>query len=135
MKRSMSNEHKAALARGRAEGKAVREYLEALRAISPKRGPKRTAHTVQAQLDRIEQELPHAAVVDELLLLQQRRDLQAELEVMNQRVDINALEDAFVKVAASYSEAKGIDYATWREVGVKPAVLKAAGVTRAESEK
>jgi hypothetical protein len=36
-----------------------------------------------------------------------------------------------VKVAKSYSQRQGISYATWREVGVEAAVLKAAGVSRA----
>ena len=41
-KKPMSDQHKAALAKGRAEGKIVREYLEGLRATKPKRGRKRT---------------------------------------------------------------------------------------------
>src|SRR5689334_9539098 len=39
--RAMSDEHKAALAEGRAQGRAVRLYLEALEANKPKRGRKR----------------------------------------------------------------------------------------------
>jgi hypothetical protein len=41
-KRAMSKQHKAALAVGRAEGLAVRRYLDALEAHKPKRGRKRT---------------------------------------------------------------------------------------------
>ena len=41
-KRTMSAEHKAALAEGREQGRAVREYLEALEAHKPRRGRKRT---------------------------------------------------------------------------------------------
>jgi hypothetical protein len=41
------------------------------------------------------------------------------------------LESAFVKSARSYSERKGISYAAWRQVGVEPAVLKKAGISRA----
>ena len=50
----MSAEHKAALAQGRSEGKAVRDYLDALRANKPKRGRKRTARFDQeaARRDR-----------------------------------------------------------------------------------
>jgi len=36
-----------------------------------------------------------------------------------------------VEVAKSYSSRKGISYAAWREVGVEPAVLKKAGISRA----
>ena len=44
--------------------------------------------------------------------------------------DHAALEDAFVKVARSYSERQGISYTTWREIGVDAAVLSKAGITR-----
>ena len=50
----MTDEHKAALERGRQEGRAVRDYLEALRASKPKRGRKRTPDSINARLDKIE---------------------------------------------------------------------------------
>ena len=126
----MSKEHKEALARGRAEGKIVREYLEALRASKPKRGRKRTTETIKRQLAEIEAQSPEASAVDELLLIQKRRDLEAELESMAKSVDLAALEDKFVEVARSYSDSKKISYASWRDVGVEPRVLKKAGITR-----
>jgi uncharacterized protein YicC (UPF0701 family) len=126
----MTDEHKAALAKGRAEGRVVRAYLEALRANKPKRGRKRTPDSVKARLETIEEELTNAAPVDELLLVQERRDLEAELEAMQQKVDLSGLEDEFVQVAKSYSDSKQLSYAAWREVGVPPAVLKRAGISR-----
>ena len=42
----MSEAHKAALAKGRMEGRVVRDYLEGLRATKPKRGRKRTPDTI-----------------------------------------------------------------------------------------
>ena len=45
----MSDEHKAALAEGRAQGRAVRAYLEALEANKPRRGRKRTVATARAR--------------------------------------------------------------------------------------
>ena len=128
----MSEEHKAALAKGRAEGKAVRDYLEGLRATKPKRGRKRTSETVRSRLEAIELELPDADPMDELLLIQERRDLEAELESMSQTIDIQALEDRFVEVAKSYSQSKKISYASWRDVGVSAATLKRAGIGRAD---
>lgn len=128
----MSDEHKAALAKGRAEGKAVREYLEGLRKTKPKRGRKRTPETVRNRLEAIESELPDADPMDELLLVQERRDLEAELESMSQTIDIEALEDRFVEVAKSYSESKKISYASWRDVGVSAATLKRAGIGRGD---
>jgi hypothetical protein len=130
-KAPMSEEHKAALAKGREEGKVVRDYLEGLRATKPKRGRKRTPETVNNRLAAIEEELSRATPVEELLLVQERRDLQAELERMSDTVDMTSLEEAFVKVAKSYSDSKKISYASWREVGVDAKVLKAAGISRA----
>lgn len=126
----MSDDHKAAMEQGRAEGRAVREYLEALRSSKPKRGRKRTPESIAARLQKIEQELGGASAVDELKLVQERRDLEAELEAMETTVDISALEDAFVGVAQQYGERKGISYASWREVGVPAATLKKAGIGR-----
>ena len=78
--RPMTDEHKAALAEGREQGRIVRRYLEAL-------------------ANR------HGAEID-------------------------ALEAAFIAVAGPYSARKGLTYAAWRAVGVKPQVLRAAGITR-----
>ena len=70
--------------------------------------------------------------VGKLQLIQRRIDLEAELERLSgASIDIESLEQAFVEVAASYSQAKGISYAAWREIGVDPAVLKKAGIGRA----
>ncbi|MFM8268015.1 MAG: hypothetical protein ACKOA2_08345 [Ilumatobacteraceae bacterium] len=129
-KKAMSAAHKAALAAGRAEGKAVRDYLEALRANKPRRGRKRTADTVRNQLASLEVEIADADPVRELQLVQRRMDLEAELASMSSGVDISALEAAFVKVARSYGERNGISYAAWRSVGVEPSVLKTAGIGR-----
>ena len=126
----MSEEHKAALAKGRAEGRIVRDYLEGLRATKPKRGRKRTPETVKSRLEAIDNELASASPVEELMLVQERRDLEAELEQMSNTVDMDALEDAFVSVAKSYSESKKISYASWRDVGVEARVLKRAGISR-----
>jgi hypothetical protein len=129
-KAPMSEEHKAALAKGRAEGRIVRDYLEGLRATKPKRGRKRTPETVKSRLEAIDNELESASPVEELMLVQERRDLEAELEQMSNTVDMDALEDAFVGVAKSYSESKKISYASWRDVGVEARVLKRAGIGR-----
>ncbi len=126
----MSDEHKAALAKGRAEGRIVRAYLEGLRATKPKRGRKRTAESIQNRLDAIESELATASPLDELLLIQERRDLQDELAAKSDTIDMEALESEFVDVAASYSESKKISYNSWRDVGVDRKVLQRAGITR-----
>lgn len=126
----MTDEHKAALEQGRAEGKAVKEYLEALRNNKPKRGRKRTPESIKKRLAAIEAELSDASAVTELQLVQERRDLNEELDSMGDTTDLTELEHAFVKVAKSYSDRKGISYASWRDVGVTPATLKRAGISR-----
>ncbi len=128
----MSDAHKAALAKGRMEGRVVRDYLEGLRATKPKRGRKRTPETIRKRLDAIDVELGSASPLDELLLVQERRDLEAELAAKSDAIDMDALEAEFVKVAKSYSESKSISYASWRDVGVPASTLKQAGITRAD---
>jgi hypothetical protein len=129
--KEMTDEHKAALERGRAEGRIVRDYLEGLRSSKPKRGRKRTADSINLRLATIDEALTDASALEELQLVQERRDLNAELENMGSGIDITELEDAFVVVAKSYGERKGISYASWRDVGVSAATLKRAGITRA----
>ncbi len=126
----MTDEHKAALAQGRSEGRAVKAYLEALAANKPKRGRKRTTDTITKRLSTIEKELEEASPLAQLQLVQERMDLQSELESMNDVVDLSGLEEDFVAVAKSYGERKGISYAAWRKVGVEPATLKKAGISR-----
>jgi len=126
----MSDEHKAALAEGRNQGRSVRRYLEALDAHKPKRGRKRTRESMQKRLDRIDAELAAADPLKRLRLIQERLDLKAELEATDEKVDLTGLEAEFIGAAAAYSARKGISYAAWRELGVEPAVLKRAGVSR-----
>jgi len=130
VKRSMSDDHKASLAQGRTEGRAVRDYLEALATHAPKRGRRRTVESVDRRLAAVEDELLTADAVTRLKLIQERRDLQAERETLSSPVDLAGLEDAFVEIAASYSARHGISYQSWREVGVAAAVLGRAGINR-----
>ena len=127
----MTAEHKKALAEGRAEGRAVKAYLDALEQQRPRRGRKRTPDSIKKRLAAIEKELADATSLARLQLVQERRDLETELEGMDTTVDLTKLEAEFVKVAKAYSARKGIEYASWRELGVAADVLKKAGVTRA----
>lgn len=126
----MSAAHKSALSEGRAQGRAVRSYLEALEANKPKRGRKRTGESVQKRIDAIDAKLDSADALQRLLLTQERENLVAEMNTMGTGVDISELEAAFVEVAAEYGAKKGISYGTWRAAGVAPATLKAAGIGR-----
>jgi hypothetical protein len=126
----LSDEHKAALARGRVEGRVVREYLEALRSTKSGPGRKRTAETVARRLEMVEVELRTADPVHELKLVQERLDLRLEQKAFATKVDMGAVERSFIGVAKDYSDRNGVSYAAWRAVGVDAAVLKAAGISR-----
>ena len=129
-KRSMTAQHKAALAEGRAEGRAVKAYLEALDKNRPKRGRKRTPDSIKKRLTAIEAELDDASPIQRLQLIQERMDLGKELAMLDTKVDLSALESAFVKTGGAYAQRKGISYAAWRELGVPADVLKRANITR-----
>jgi hypothetical protein len=126
----LSEDHKAALAEGRSQGRAVRRYLEALEAHKPRRGRKRTADSMRKRLEKIEEELLDADPLKRLQLVQERIDLQEELAATENKVDLDALEKDFIGSARSYSDRKGISYAAWRELGVSASTLRRAGVAR-----
>ncbi|MBI2708263.1 MAG: hypothetical protein HYX34_01005 [Actinobacteria bacterium] len=105
-------------------------YLAALDAHKPKRGRKRTAESIKARLDRIEDQLKQADPLNAVHLRQERTDLRNELASQQAKLDLSDLEDEFVRAAKGYSERKGISYGTWRESGVPAAVLKRAGIGR-----
>ena len=128
--RTMSPQHKAALAEGRNEGRAVKNYLEALQQNRPRRGRRRTPESIAKRLAAIDTSYAEGSALQQLQLVQERMDLQKELEAMGTKVDLTALEGAFVKTAAKYAERKGISYAAWRELGVQADVLKKAGISR-----
>ena len=128
----MSDSHKAALAEGREQGRAVRRYLEALEAHKPKRGRKRTQESIEKRLAAIEDQLADADPLTRLHLVQERMNLQNELAAGDNSVDLASLEEGFVESAAPYGQRKGITYAAWREAGVDPGVLRRAGIRRGE---
>lgn len=127
---TMSDSHKAALAEGRTQGRAVRAYLEALDAHKPKRGRKRTPESMQRQLDAVNDKIATADPLSRLQLIQSRIDLEAALASSEETVDLTELEAGFVAAAAGYAERKGLSYAAFRELGVPAATLKAAGISR-----
>jgi hypothetical protein len=129
--KQLTSEHKEAMAAGRAEGRAVKAYLDALAEHRPRRGRQRTAETIRRRLETITAELGAATSLQRLQLLQERRDLEAELEKKaGPAADLADLEAGFVKVGKAYAERKGITYATWREMGVASETLARAGITR-----
>jgi hypothetical protein len=127
---TMTDAHKAALAVGREQGRAVRAYLEALEAHKPKRGRRRTVDKIESRIDDINALLPTVDPVKRVHLVQERLDLTRELNAASSSDDLAALEAGFIRVALSYSASKGISYVAWREIGVPAAVLARAGLPR-----
>jgi hypothetical protein len=129
-RKKMSDEHKAALAKGREQGRAVRDYLAALEQ-ERKPGRKVDRGTVENRISEVQQRIddePDPAKRVELI--QRRLDLEEQLVAMQDELDLDALEQGFVDAAAEYSERKGISYTAWREAGVPAAALKQAGIRR-----
>ncbi|MEY2405599.1 MAG: hypothetical protein QOH64_2562 [Acidimicrobiaceae bacterium] len=126
----MSDQHKAALAEGRSQGRAVRNYLEALEATKPKRGRKRTPDSIKKRLEAIDAALADADKLTELKLRQERVNLERELEAGSVAIDLTSLERDFAAVASKYGQRQGITYQVWRDTGVPAAVLKKAGISR-----
>lgn len=128
----MSAEHKAALAQGRREGRAVKGYLEGLGNRRP--GRPVTPERLRDKIAGLEARIADAAdPLKALELRQERIDAQDALVRAEASEDFATLEAAFVEHAASYSERKGISYAAWREAGVPAEVLRRSGISRARS--
>lgn len=127
---TMTDAHKKALAAGREQSRIVREYLEVLDEVKPRRGRRRTPESIRKRLDAIERSLADAPVIQRLQMLQERRDLESELDDLEEPIDVDAYEKDFARVAKAYSNAKGISYSTWREMGVPADVLRRAGIER-----
>jgi ribonuclease PH len=110
----------------RAETKAVAAYLTALRA--PK-VPARSRDALRKRRAQIEQWIAEAtSPIREVELIQQRLDIDAQLAQIDQAARLPELEEAFVKVAASWAKRSGISAAALREVGVPASVLRRAGL-------
>ncbi len=129
-KSSLSTEHKDALATGRRQGHAVRRYLVALEQNKPRRGRQVSTESLKQRLDAVEARIADADPLQKVHLIQERRNLETRLagQGADTEDDLPALEEGFILVAAEYGERKGIDYATWREVGVSAEVLQKAGI-------
>lgn len=132
-KRTMSDDHKAAIAAGRSEGAAVRRYLEALKR---KRRPGRRYSKAQLQerLDELQTKVDtEENPLVEVELRQKARDLESRIAHSDQEVDDTELETAFVEVAKDFSRRKNISYSVWRDMGVPASVLKEAGIPQERS--
>src|SRR5689334_20628763 len=93
----MSDAHKAALAKGREQGRGVRAYLTALDENRPKRGRRRTPESIKQRIGAIDADLASVDPLKRVQLIQERLDLTSELEAPKAE-DLGKLEAGFVKV-------------------------------------
>ena len=117
----------------KSEVAAIRDYLKALEQNAPQPGRRRrTPENLRRQLAALAPKLEGASITKRLGLIQQRIDLEADLEALSRAasVDLSALEAGFATHAAAYSGRRGISHAAWREIGVSSATLKSAGIRR-----
>ena len=129
-KSGMSAEHKAALAKGRAQSKAVRDYLRMLEQDG-RRSSNMSADQLNAKIHELQTRIDETEdPARRVELIQRRIDLEEHLGSVEEAPDPDALEKNFIDAAKEYSERKGISYPAWRELGVPAATLKAAGVPR-----
>lgn len=126
--RTLSDEHKAQLEIGRAEGKAVRSYLNALAEAPRPRGRRRTPESIEKEFAEITSALRSATGFERLQLLQRRTELESSKKAFGAPTDLVPLEREFVKVAKGYSQRRGITYSVWREAGVSSEVLARASI-------
>lgn len=130
MAKAMSDDHKEALARGRQQGKAVRDYLAALE-TERKPGRKVDRGEIERRIADVQQAIDaEADPAKRVTLIQKRIDLEERLISYEDEPDLEALEAEFIEAAADYSERKGISYTAWREAGVPARTLKSAGIRR-----
>lgn len=124
---AMSEEHKAALAQGRKEARAIKAYLKVLDAKKP--GRPVTRESLESRLAAVNGKIDSSDdSLKRLDLIQSKLNIEDALSDLEDVVNMEALEAGFAENAGNYSERKGISYSAWREYGVPAATLQGAGI-------
>ncbi|MBW3578977.1 MAG: hypothetical protein KY462_14805 [Actinobacteria bacterium] len=127
----LSEEHKQALAKGRRQAKAVRDYLEALDSTRRRPGRPVDRRSLEKKIQRVQAQIDEETnAAKRVELIQRRLDAERQLAELEEQPDVEALEEGFKQAAGEYSQRKGITYSAWREAGVPASVLREAGVPR-----
>jgi hypothetical protein len=122
------------VADGRAMSATVNNYLIAI-ATPRKRGQKVTMATLERRLAEARSRVNIVTGVEKVVAAQAVRDLLKKLSQPKAAngIDAVSLEAAFVKIAKTFSENRGISYAVWRDAGVPAAVTPGMAAIRNES--
>lgn len=112
----------------RKENKIVEAYLAEIerKAGQPKA---KSPEQLREDLASLSDQIRSAEGIEKLHLLQQRENLFAEMKMAEEGA-LDSMEAAFIEVASSYGERKGISYSTWREFGVPKDILEQARIKR-----
>lgn len=122
-------------ARLRRQTAVVKEYLAYLATPKP-RGRLATPSQIQEQLTQVSEAA--ASTEDPLKkmeLIQRKLDLEQRLAETSDPVSVEELEQQFVEVAREFADRKGFSYQAFRQLGVPPRVLKAAGFKETRSRR
>ncbi len=115
----------------KSQNKIIKDYLDGLEKHKAKRGRRRSPETIKRRLTAIDDKLPTASTLTKLHLIQEKLDLDSALKALETPANINDLEPLFIEVAKPYSERHNISYSAWRAMGVRPEILKRAGIVEA----
>lgn len=125
---SPTPDHLSKLEQGRQAGRAIRAYLDYLEVAT---APKHRGRKVDWQNRYDAAQAALAETTDSIERLRYTQDIiDAEQELARQvpEVDVERLEEGFIKWGPWYTEHKGISRTAWRSVGVPAAVLRRAGL-------
>ena len=106
----------------------IRRYLSLLDIHPSRRGRKRSVDGVRRRIAELRDGPPATDPILRLEQIQERLNLEEELERLSAAEDLRALEDDFVAVLGDYAKRRGITYAALKEIGVATVVLRRAGM-------
>jgi hypothetical protein len=122
---------KAAVLDAKTEAQRISQYLRALQLKKTKMGPKAKPEVLARRVSKARDAAAMRTGIRQLEAVQRLRNLERKQADPSMNGNFEKLETNFIETAKGFGERKGIDYGTWRAVGVDAAVLKKAGITRA----
>jgi hypothetical protein len=108
----------------------VRRYLSLIEVHPIRRGRRRSPERLQARIAEL-QASPPSDPVERLEQIQERLDLEGELERLAALEDIASIEDEFVAALPRFLQQRHISYTALKEMGVPTVVLRRAGLRSA----
>jgi ATP-dependent protease HslVU (ClpYQ) peptidase subunit len=125
--RNESPEQRAARGAKTSMTRTVRRYLEALESSQTRRvDPAK----LQERLNAVMTAIVEANNIERVRLIQERMDLERQIDAVGSSDDYAEVEAAAIEVLADWARDKGVSYQALREAGVPAAVLREAGMSR-----